>query len=151
MMIRRLPTVRRGPFLLETGLSRFMDELLRDFDRAAFDVAPSCGSTDVYEKDQHLIFETELPGLKKEEISIKVEDDTLVLSGELKRDEEIDRENYFRIGRRYGRFQRCFPLPANLIEKERIKARFEDGILKVSAPLKESIKEKEQPIEIAVE
>jgi HSP20 family protein len=151
MMIRRLPAVRRGPFLLETGFSRFMNELLGDFERAAFDVAPSYGSTDVYEKDRHLVFETELPGLKKEEISIKVEDDRLILSGELKRDEEIDRENYFRMARRYGRFQRCFPLPANLIEKDQIKARFENGILRVSAPLKESIKEKELPIEIAVE
>jgi len=151
MMIRRLPAVRRGPFLLETGLSRFMDELVRDFDRVSLDVAPSYGLTDVYEKDHQLIFETELPGLKKEEISIKVEDDKLLLSGELKRDEEIDRENYFRIGRRYGQFQRCFPLPANLIEKDKIKARFEDGILRISAPLKESIKEKEQPIEVAVE
>ena len=151
MMIRRLPAVRRGPFFLETGLSRFMDELLRDFDRTAFDATPDYGLTDVYEKDQHLVFETELPGLKKEEITIKVEDDQLLLTGELKRDEEIAREHYFRLGRRYGKFQRCFPLPAHLIEKDQIKARFEDGILRVSAPLKESIKEKKQPIEIAVE
>ena len=150
-MIRRLPAVQHGPFLLESGLSRMIDEMFRDFDRIGFDVTPSFGRSDVYEKDKHLVIETELPGVKKEDLSIKVEDDQLTISGEVKRNEEIDREDYFRIGRHYGRFQRSFPLPSDLIEKSKVKARFEDGILFVSAPMKESIKEKEKAIEVAVE
>lgn len=150
-MIRRLPAIRRGPFLLESNLSRLVDEVFSDFHRIGFDVSPNFGRTDVYEKDQSLVFETELPGVKRDEIAIKVEDDQLVISGEVKRNEEIDRENYFRVGRRYGRFQRCFPLPVDLIQKDDIKAKFEDGVLKVTAPMKESIKEKEKPIEIPVE
>lgn len=150
-MIRKLPAVRRGPFLLESSLSRLMDDVFSDFHRIGFDVSPSVGRTDVYERDQSLVFETELPGVKKEEISIKVEDDQLVISGEVKRNEEIDREHYFRIGRQYGRFQRCFPLPADLIRKDAIKARFEDGILRVTAPMRASIKEQEKPIEISVD
>jgi HSP20 family protein len=150
-MIRRVPAVRRGPFLLESNLSRLMDEMFSDFHRIGFDVSPSLGHTDVYERDRSLVFETELPGVKKDEIAIKVEDDQLVISGEVKRNEEIDREDYFRVGRRYGRFQRCFPLPADLVRKDDIKAKFEDGILTVTAPMSESIKEKEKPIEIAVE
>ncbi len=150
-MIRRLPVVSRRPFLLESNLSRLVDEFFRDFDRVGFDLAPSFGRTDVYEKDKNLVFETELPGVTKEDISIKVEDDRLTIAGEVKRNEEIDREDYFRIGRRYGRFQRSFPLPLDLVEKDRIKARFEHGILIVTAPMKESIKEKEKPVEIAVE
>ena len=71
--------------------------------------------------------------------------------GEVKRSEEMKDENYFRIGRRYGRFQRCFPLPGDRIEKDGIKARFENGILKVAVPLRESIKEKAKPIDIQVE
>jgi len=150
-MIRRLPAVRRGPFLLENNLSRLVDEAFSDFHRIGFDISPNFGRTDVYEKDQSLVFETELPGVKKDEIAIKVEDDQLVISGEVKRNEEIDRENYFRVGRRYGRFQRSFPLPADLIQRDDIKAKFEDGILKVTAPMKESIKEQKKPIEISVE
>ena len=150
-MIRRLPAVRRGPFVLESNLSRLVDEAFSDFQRIGVDVSPSFGRTDVYEKDQALLFETELPGVKKDEISIKFEDDKLVISGELKRNEEIDRESYFRVGRRYGRFQRSFPLPADLIQKDGIKAKFEDGILTITAPMKESIVEKAKPIEIAVE
>ena len=121
-MIRRLPAIRRGPFLLESNLSRLVDEAFSDFHRIGFDISPSFGRTDVYEKDQSLVFETELPGVNKDEIAIKVEDDQLVISGEVKRNEEIDRENYFRVGRRYGRFQRCFPLPSDLIQKDDIKA-----------------------------
>jgi len=150
-MIRRVPAVRRGPFLLESNLSRLVDEFFTDFNRVGFDISPSFGRTDVYEKEQSLVFETELPGVKKDEISITVEDDRLTISGEVKRDDSIDRENYFRVGRRYGRFQRCFPLPADLIDREGIAAKFEDGILRVSAPMKESIKEKAKPLVISVE
>jgi len=150
-MIRKLPVLRHEPFLLGTGLSRFIDELFRDFDRIGVDTVPSVGRTDVYEKDKALVFETELPGMKKEEIDIKLEDGKLVISGETKRSEDVKEEHYFRIGRQYGRVQRCFPLPADLVDKNAIKATFEDGILKVTVPLAESIKEKEKPIEIAVE
>ena len=150
-MIRKLPVLRHEPFLLGTGLSRFIDELFRDFDRIGVDTVPSVGRTDVYEKDKALVFETELPGMKKEEIDIKLEDGKLVISGETKRSEDVKEEHYFRIGRQYGRVQRCFPLPADLVDKNAIKARFEDGILKVTAPLAESIKEKEKPIEVTVE
>jgi len=149
-MIRRLPDVRRSPFLLESNLSRLIDEMFHDFNQVGFDVSPSFGRTDVYEKDKALVFETELPGVKRDAVSVKVEDDRLIVAGEAKRNEEIEREKYFRIGRSYGRFQRCFPLPAGMVAKDGIKARFEDGVLVVTAPLKESIKEKEQPIEIDV-
>jgi len=150
-MIRRLPAVRRGPFVLESNLSRLVDEAFSDFRRIGFDISPNFGRTDVFEKDQSLVFETELPGAKKDDISIRIEDEQLVISGEIKRNEEIDRENYFRVGRRYGRFERRFPLPADLIQKDGIKAKFEDGILTVTASMKESIKEQEKPIEISVE
>ena len=150
-MVSRLPRVWHRPFLMETGLSRLVDDFFRDFDEVGFEIAPSFGRTDIYEKDQALVFETELPGIKKDDIEIKVEKNHLLVSGEVKRSEEAKEENYFRVGRRYGRFQRCFPLPEEGVEKENIKARFEDGILKVHVPLKQSIKEKEKPIEVKVE
>ncbi len=149
--MNQLPEVRRGPFVLEANLSRLMDEFFSDFDRVGFDVATSFGRTDVYEKDKELVFETELPGVRKDDVQVRVEDDQLVISGETKRKEEVDRDQYFRIGRRYGRFQRSFPLPADLIDKSKVAARFEDGILRVSAPLRESIKEREKAIEVKVE
>ena len=152
MMTRRLPAVLRGPFLLETSLPRWVDEFFREFDRTTFDVpATSFGRTDVYEKDRALVFETELPGVTKDDVTIKVDKGSLVVTGEVKRDEQIDSKSYFRMGRQVGRFQRSFPLPVNKIDKAGITAKFSDGILRITAPLNESIKEKEQPIEIPVE
>ena len=152
MMTRRLPAVRRGPFLLETSLPRWVDEFFREFDRTTCEApVASFGRTDIYEKDRALVFETELPGVKKDEVAIKIEKGSLVVSGEVKRDEQIDRKSYFRMGRQVGQFQRSFPLPVDKIDKTGITAKFTDGILRITAPLKESIKEKEQPIEIPVE
>jgi len=150
-MSRTLARVWNEPLLLGTGLSRMLDEFFRDFSHVGFDIGPSFGQTDVYEQNQNLVFETELPGMKKEDIAIKVEDDQLCISGEMKRNEEVREENYFRMGRRYGRFQRSFPLPSNVVDKDRITAGFDDGILKVSVPLKQSLKEGEKAIEIKVE
>jgi HSP20 family protein len=136
---------------MESGISRLFDEFFRDFGEVGFDFSPNLGRTDIYEKDRNLVFETELPGMKREDIEIKVEDGKLSISGEIKRAEEVDEDNYFRIGRRYGQFQRSFPLPVDMVDTSNIKARFADGILKVTLPLKESIKEKEKPIRVEVE
>ena len=150
-MVRRLPRMWNRPLLMESGISRLFDEFFRDFAEVGFDVSPGLGRTDIYEKDRNLVFETELPGMKREDIEIKVEDDKLSISGEMKRAEEVNEDNYFRIGRRYGQFQRSFPLPVDMVDTSNIKARFADGILKVTLPLKESIKEKEKPIRVEVE
>jgi len=150
-MARQLPIVWRRPLMMGTGISKLFDEFFRDFDDLGFELGPTYGRTDIYEKDGNLVFETELPGMKKEDIEIKVQEGRLVISGECKRCEEIKEENYFRIGRRHGRSQRAFPLPETIGDQSKIKARFEDGILKVTVPLRESIKEKEKPIEVKVE
>ncbi len=150
-MMRKLQEVRTGPFYMETSLSRLLDDMFRDFSRVGFDATPNIGHTDIYEKDQSLVYETELPGMSKEDLSIKVEENNLVIPGEKQRSDEVKKENYFRIGRQYGRIQRSFPLPVDLVERTNIKAKFEDGILAITVPLKESIKERKVPIEVAVE
>jgi len=146
-----LPEMRRGPLVMESNLSRLMDEFFSDSDRVGFDLANSFGRTDVYEKNKELVFETELPGVRKDDVQVRVEDDQLVISGEVKQKEDVERDQYFRIGRRYGQFQRSFPLPADLVDKAKVVARFEDGILRVSAPLRESIVEREKAVEVKVE
>jgi HSP20 family protein len=150
-MASRLPSIWTQPLILGSGLGRIFDDFFKDFHNVGLDVSPSFGRSDIYENKGNLVIETELPGAKKEDVSIKVEDDTLCISGDMKRTEEVKEENYFRMGRHYGGFQRTFPLPSAIVDKKSIKARFEDGILKIAIPLKESIKEKEKPIEIAVD
>jgi len=150
MVNTRLPRMLDEP-MANLGLSNLIDYFFRDFDRIGFDGISSFGRTDVYEKDQKLVYETELPGMKKKDLEVKILDDRLIISGEIKRDESIDREDYFRMDRRYGRFQRSFPVPSDQLETGKIKAQFEDGILRVSIPLKESIVEKRKPVTVQVE
>lgn len=145
----RLPSIWEEPFRLTSRLSRWMDEFFRDFELPFFGWE-SLGRTDIYEKEGKLVYETELPGVRKEDIDLRVEDNRLIISGEVKRDERIEEEDYLRIGRRYGRFQRVFPLPEEIEDPKKIQAKFEDGILKITVPLKESLK-KEKVIEIKVE
>lgn len=138
----RLPAIWRDPFRLTARMSRFLDELFRDFtDLAEFadldlDVFPGFGHTDIYLKDKTLVIETELPGARKEDIQVRVEDNRLVITGEIRRYEEVRDENYIRMGRRYGAFRRVFPLPEEVEDKRAIRAKFENGVLRVEIPLK---------------
>lgn len=145
----RLPSIWEEPFRLTSRIGRWIDELFREFEPSIFGFE-SFGRTDIYEKDGKLIYETELPGVKKEDIDIRVEEGRLIITGEIKRAEEIAEENYYRMGRRYGRFQRVFPLPEEIDDPRKIQAKFEDGILRITVPLKRPLRE-ERAIEIEVE
>lgn len=134
----RLPAIWRDPFSITARMSRLMDELIRDFSSFAdldLDVFPGFGHTDVYVKDKTLVIETELPGVDKDDVQVRVEDDRLVITGEVKRAEEVRDENYIRMGRRYGAFRRVFPLPKEVEDKKAIRAKFRDGVLRVEVPL----------------
>lgn len=150
-MVSRLPSLLDDSGFSNLGISNLIDHFFRDFDRIGLESFSRFGRADVYEKDGKLVYETELPGMRKENLEVKIHDDQLVVSGEVKRDESIERENYFRMGRRYGRFQRAFPIPTENLETGNVKAQFEDGILRVSIPMKKSIVEKRNPLEIEVE
>lgn len=144
----RLPDVWQDPLRLARRMDRFVDELFRDW---PFEMGTAFGRTDVYTKDGELVYEVELPGVKRQDIRIKVEDGQLILSGEVKREEKIEEENYLRMGRRYGAFRRSYPLPEEIDDPKRIKAQLRDGVLTVRIPLKKAVKEREGVIEIQVE
>jgi len=145
----RLPILLE-PFGVASRLDRVMDEFFKDFDRSLLTwPTDTWGRSDVYEKDGKLFIETELPGIKREELKLHVEDGRLYIEGETKRNEKVEEENYVRIGRRYGRFQRVFPLPEQLNNPNEIEAKLADGILTVAIPLKESVTQK-KAIEIKV-
>jgi HSP20 family protein len=151
VMVTRLPNRMQERAFPGFGLSNLIDDLFRDFDRIGFETPTAFGRTDVYEKDQKLVYETELPGMKKTDIEVKIEEERLIISGELQRDESIDRQNYFRMGRRYGRFQRSYPIPMEQLDTSKVRAQFEDGILRVSIPLRESIAQRRKPLEVKID
>jgi HSP20 family protein len=75
----------------------------------------------------------DLPGLKKEDVTVDVEDGMLAISGERRDEHEEDRDGYYRSERSYGRFYRAVPLPDGA-NAEQIDASFNDGVLEVTVP-----------------
>ncbi|WP_457642430.1 Hsp20/alpha crystallin family protein [Persephonella sp.] len=100
---------------------------------------------DIYEKDDKLIVEAEIPGAKKEDIEVKIKDNNVVIRGEVKKEEEKKEENYYRSERFYGKFERVIPLPVE-IKPDEAKATVEDGILKLEIP--KAATEKEVKVEV---
>lgn len=96
-------------------------------------------AVDIRETDEALIFTAELPGLKKEDVQITLENNVLTLSGERKFEKEVKEENFHRLERSYGQFSRSFTLPAN-VRAEKAEAKFADGLLTVSVPKAEESK-----------
>jgi HSP20 family protein len=89
---------------------------------------------DVFERDSRLVTRVDLPGMKKEDVSVEVADGYLALSGERKRETEERKESFYRSEREYGSFYRAVPLPEG-VKLEDVKATFADGVLEVSVPL----------------
>ncbi len=95
---------------------------------------------DIYENDKkELVLKAELPDVRKDDVSVTVENNTLTLSGERRFDSEVKRDQYHRIERAYGGFSRSFSLPAT-VDSGRIAAEFKDGVLTVRLPYREEAK-----------
>ncbi|MDB6151756.1 MAG: Heat shock protein Hsp20 [Chthoniobacteraceae bacterium] len=96
---------------------------------------------DVYDQKESFLILCELPGMKKEDIEITVQDNTLTVSGERKMERERVEGETFRSERYFGKFQRSVTLPAS-VESSQVKATYKDGILHVELPKSEEAKQK---------
>ncbi|MEM6767982.1 MAG: Hsp20/alpha crystallin family protein [Bacteroidota bacterium] len=98
-------------------------------------------TSDVYESDGYFWVELELPGMKKEEVSIQVIEEQLVVKGQKIKSDEKERVYYLK-ERKLGEFMRHFDLPVN-VKLEKIKASFDNGLLRVRFPLEEEKEEED--------
>lgn len=89
---------------------------------------------DVYELDGELVVRADLPGLKKEDVRIYLEDGALVLQGERKEEKKLDKEGFYLAECSYGSFYRRLPL-AFEADFGRIAAQLADGVLEVHIPI----------------
>jgi HSP20 family protein len=96
-------------------------------------------AVDVRETPAALIFSAELPGLKKEEVRLTLENQVLTISGERKHQAETKEDRIHRIERSYGTFTRSFTLPGN-VKMSDATASFENGVLTVTVPKVEAPK-----------
>jgi HSP20 family protein len=102
---------------------------------------------DILEQDGGYELVADLPGLKKEDIKIEIEDNMLTLRGEKKLEGEKKGKNYRLCERYYGEFARIFALPEN-VNRDAIVAEFKDGVLKLEIPKTEKAKPKQ--IEVTI-
>ena len=101
---------------------------------------------DILETKDDFVISAELPGLKRENVSLTLENDILTLKGEKKRETLNRDENNNLSERKFGKFCRSFVM-LNSIKPEKIKTNFKDGLLRVSIPKSEVSKETEIKVE----
>lgn len=105
-------------------------------------------AVDIKETDEAFTIEAELPGMKKEDVKVTVDDGVLSIQGERKHEEETEDKKHHRIERVYGSFLRRFTLPEN-VDENSIKASFQDGVLTLN--LKKAEPKEPKAIEVNVE
>lgn len=137
---------------MTTELDRVFDEPFWSFNWPRFKqlTVPSAAwspKVDMFEKDNRLFTRVDLPGVKKEDVTVEVIDGYLALSGERKLESEEKKEDFFRSEREYGTFYRSVPLPEG-VRFEDVKATFANGVLEVSVPMPAKPESKARKVEI---
>ena len=113
----------------------FWDTFFDDF-FAPVEQAGSCRTplTDIKETPTEYVFEAEFPGFKEDELEVKIDKNHLILKAEKKSaEEQKDSKSHYIMSERYEKFSRSFTLPDN-VDTEKIKATFENGLLKLEVP-----------------
>lgn len=105
-------------------------------------------AVDIFERGDDLVIRTEIPGVDKNDIDVDVENNTLTIRGERKRETEFDEKNAYRLERVYGNFARSFSLPRT-VDSSRINATYKDGVLELTLPKAEEAKPKRVEINAA--
>jgi HSP20 family protein len=88
---------------------------------------------DVFQKNNELTIRADVPGLKREDVTVDITDNEVCIQGERKRESEEEREGYYRTERSYGSFYRVIPLPEGAMT-DQAKANFKDGVLEITMP-----------------
>jgi HSP20 family protein len=130
----------QGLRLFEDAVTRLMSE-------------PSAGrpwspAVDIVETEDALTLKADVPGVNINAIDIRVENNTLTLTGNRKFEKNEKIKGYHRIERSYGEFVRSFALP-NTVDTEKVAADYKDGVLTISLPRKESAKPRQ--VKVAVQ
>lgn len=133
------------------GFREIEDRLNRVFGGAPTAACPTVDrwspSVDLHESDEAYTIEADLPGLKKEDISLTVEEELVTIKGTRNQSTEHKEEGYRRIERSYGTFQRAFRIPGG-VDNSKVEANYEHGVLKVTLPKPEQTKPKQIDVKV---
>jgi HSP20 family protein len=137
----------RAPF---EGLTRWFNDIDPWYDTGFSGDMPDTKwrpAIDVEEKDGTYLLKADLPGMKKGDIHIELKEGYLTLRGERKSEHEENKENYHRIERTYGTFERTFRVPEGVTEKD-IHAKYRDGVLELTVPTPKVVEPKTTEVKI---
>lgn len=138
----------RRPF---EGLATLFEGLESWFDDDSFEPAFErswAPAVDIEEKEGKYMLRADLPGMKKEDIHVELENGYLTLRGERKAEHEEKKKNCYRVERTFGSFSRTFKIPEGVTEKD-ITAKYHDGVLELSIPTPQA--EEPKAIDVKVE
>jgi HSP20 family protein len=140
-----------------TWLSPFdrMEDIFEEFFRRPFrsrlprlfEEGEPTPSVDIYEEGDNIIMKSEMPGMSKEDVEVNLTDDTITISGTKKKEEKVEKKDYYHLERSFGSFKRSFALPSE-VQSDKAKASFKDGVLEVTIPKSEEAKKKEKKLKI---
>jgi HSP20 family protein len=106
-------------------------------------------AVDIYETDNHdMVIKAELPDMTREDIEVTVENNTLTLRGERKLPGNVKEEQFRRVERHYGMFNRSFTLPTT-VDASKVSAEYKHGVLTVRLPFREEAKPRTINVEVA--
>jgi len=139
-----MSVVRYDPFrdirTLQDEVNRlFSSNLTRFFDDEGIGRGAWNPHVDIYENKDHIVLEAELPGMKREDFDLSIENNVLTLRGERKFEKKDEGDNYHRVERSYGSFTRSFTLPQT-VSSEGAVAEYQNGVLRVSLSKREEVK-----------
>ena len=102
---------------------------------------------DIYEDEHSVQLKLEVPGIEEKDLDVKIENNTLTVSGERKFEKEEKEENFRRVERRYGSFTRSFTLP-NTVNTEDINASYDNGVLNIRLAKRAEAKPKQIKVSV---
>jgi HSP20 family protein len=142
---------RFDPFREYATLQNRMNRLFRDSQgpegQETLTTTAFAPPVDVYEDEHGVTLSIEVPGIDEKDINVRVENNTLTVTGERKFEKEEKEENFRRVERQYGSFTRTFTLPTT-IDHENIQAEYDKGVLKVKLAKKAEAKPKQIKVNI---
>lgn len=129
-----------------TNLRTFEDAFARMFNEPQTN-RPWSPAVDIYETENELVLKADLPDVDQNDIDVRLENQTLTISGERKFEQQDSGKGFHRIERSYGRFTRSFAVP-NTFDTEKVGAEYRNGVLTVTLPKKEAAKPRQVKIEV---
>src|ERR1700747_2081210 len=138
----------RTPFEDVAGLQKRLNSIFNDFAGVDTPSASFVPAVDVYEDAEKLVLKLEIPGVKAEDIDIKLENQALVIKGERKFESTEKAENFHRIERRVGSFVRSFTLPQT-VDTESVSATTDAGVLTVTLAKKAEAQPKQIKVQVS--